>query len=104
MEKGSFGFIVLVLTAVLAFLAGLMGAIYAYIYCTKIRPRPRSLVDDRIHYYVRDIGGTPNQLEQPPEKPAIQTHPFFIINYMSRFKNADKQIASSSGAQTSYRF
>jgi hypothetical protein len=104
MEKNSFGFILLVLTAVLAILAALMGAIYAYIYCTKIRPRPRFTGDDRIHYYVRNGQGASLQEEQPSDKPAIQTHPFFIINYMSRLKNSDKQVASSSGASSSYRF
>ena len=85
------GFVLVIMAAVLGGIALVLTLVYAYIYCTKIKPRPRAVQRDRINYYERDacvcgqLSG--QQDKEQPEKVPIKAHPFFVISYVSRLKS-----------------
>ena len=99
-DTNSAGFVLLVVAGVLGCVAMILGLLYAYIYCTKIKPQRRALVEDRISYYGREhciqYGGQIDK--EQTERSTIKTHPFFVLSYLSRLKpnGHDSQVASTS--------
>ena len=96
MDRSSLGFILLVTVGVLGGLVLVLGAIYAYIWCVKIRPRHRPMGEEhRISHYSRDLQTIPSPAEEQ-QKGKIKTHPFFIVSYMSRVKAEEGNHPSTS--------
>ena len=108
MDKSSYGFVMLITATALGGLSAIIGAIYAYIYFARIRPRPRVLMDERIRYFTHEAQPITTTPDNQPDRPALKTHPFFIVSYMSRFThNAAEQASNTndmSGSQDKYRY
>ena len=99
------GFVLLVVAAVLGSLALLLGLIYTYIYCTKIRPRPRMFTEDRISYYAREASSHSAQNDKDQqERLPIKAHPFFVLSYLSRLKSGDHHSSQHPSTSTSRRY
>ncbi|KAK2185921.1 hypothetical protein NP493_217g05018 [Ridgeia piscesae] len=88
-----FGYVLVILVIVLAALTAIFGLVYAWIYFTKIRPRPKAPPEDqRISHFQRKPGGSfKNQ-----DKKKKATHPFFIMSAVNKMKTSGNQNASSS--------
>ena len=96
MAKSSYGYVMLIIAATLGGLSAILGAIYAYIYFTRIRPRPRVLMDERIRYFTHEAQPITTTPDNQPDRPALKTHPFFIVSYMSRFTHSTSERASAA--------
>ena len=93
------GHVLCITAAVLGGLVLILGIIYAYIYFTHIKPRPRRFGEVRFDYEAKDSCKVQVGTEQ--EKKRIKTHPFFIMNYVSRVRTDNiTPSASVSGQQS----
>ena len=77
------GSTLLIVCAVLGGLVLLLGAVYAYIYYTQIRPRHRPRHDDR---YSRSVLQTTSGNAQGDADDRRFFHPFMILSYANRVK------------------
>ncbi|KAI0240567.1 hypothetical protein LSAT2_008696 [Lamellibrachia satsuma] len=83
-KMDNFGYVLVLLVVVLAGLTAVFGLIYAWIYFTKIRPRPRAPPDDqRISHFQRKPGGS----FKNKEKSKKSTHPFFVLSAVNKMKS-----------------
>ena len=77
-----FGNVLVVLVLVLGGLTAVFGLVYAWIYFTKIRPRPKAPPDDqRISHFHRKPDGSFKNNENGNVK---KTHPFFVLSAVSK--------------------
>ena len=89
------GFIIVLMTGILGSIACVLGMVYYYIYCIKMKRRRRPRFQEgRINYYIRDPAiqyGHQTENDQQDRTP-IKVHPFFVVSYISKFKrNAQSQ-------------
>ena len=79
--------VLVIIAAVLGGLVMILGSIYAYIYCVKLKPRKHNAHDHRLPHYHSEPGhsGTADGAK------GIKTHPFFIMHYMKKMKETNAQ-------------
>ena len=76
-----FGFILLIISAILGGIVVVLASVYAYVYHTQIRPGHRRKVDDEFR------NPPMQQHQQEPETGRKRLfHPFMILAYASRWK------------------
>ena len=75
--------VLVVITAVLGGLVLIVGAIYAYIYYTKIRPKQRPIHEER---YSRNH---PQMKAQGDGDDKKILHPFMILSYAAKMKRGN---------------
>ena len=80
------GHVLLVTSAVLGGLVVILAAIYAYIYCTKIRPGGRNKHEDRGSIYVRDARSHSCADSNQNDGDKRPMHPFLIWSYAAKFR------------------
>ena len=88
------GLILVIIAAVLGGLCIILGLIYAYIYCFKLRPRPRPFHEQRVVY---NSYADQNQSNSGDDRP-IKTHPFFIMHYVSKLRADNGQTSQIAGS------
>lgn len=86
--------ILVVVAGVLGGLVIILGSIYAYIFCVKLKPRRRTDKDHRLPHYHTESAHTSHGGEG--SSTMIKTHPFFIMHYMNKLKHTDPEAASHS--------
>ncbi len=86
----SAGLVLVIVAGVLGGLVVILGLIYTYIYCTKLRPRPRLFTEQRVTY--SNCEANQSSYSGEPER-HIKTHPFFIMHYMSKLKVGERDQA-----------
>ncbi len=99
----------LIVAATLGGVATLLGVLYAYIYCTKIRSRRRGSrgVEHRQNYFSRASCSAKVAVHMDNDaqernninKSRIKAHPFFVISYLSKFR-AEENATCSGGVST----
>ena len=75
--------ILLIVSAVMGGIVVILGAVYAYVYYTQIRIRPRH------KYPVRTHPPTIQMNQDPDPEVRHLFHPFMILAYAGRFKRSD---------------
>ena len=84
-----FGFILVLLTATLGSVACVLGIIYTYIYCAKIKPKIQPAKQVKIGHYDRCGHFGQYAGERDNQEPlSIKTHPFIIASPGTRIKLA----------------
>ena len=79
----------------------ILGGIYAYIYCTKLKPKPRSYHESREQRIYHNTHGETCRMTEQSESTdnrGIKTHPFFIMTRLSKAKSVDAQTVNSAMA------
>ena len=96
----SLGNLLVIIAAVLGGLVIILGLIYGYIYFTQIKPRPRRFGEARLDYEAKlSCKIEHGQVTDQQEKPRIKTHPFLIMNYVSRIRNDNVSPNATSSSQ-----
>ena len=99
-----FGFVLLILAAVLGGVALILGLIYAYIHCVLIRRRHHFHPDYRTRYYVR--GGYAHNSGQSGNdqqgKAPIRTHPYLAFSSLSKSQKSTDQMNKTVSSSTKW--
>ena len=85
-----FSFVLVIIAAVLGGLVMILGPIYAYIYCVKMKPPKYIVHDHRLPHYHPEAEHSRTE----DGAKAIKTHPFFIMHYIKKMKRTNANVSS----------
>ena len=88
-----------IISGILGGLCLILGLIYGWIYCTRLRPRNRLGWQDHRspHYGHPENSGAQQGTSDTEDRPAIKAHPFFIMHYMKKVKDDNQPRSGPSG-------
>ena len=79
--------VLVIIAPVLGGLVMILGSIYAYIYCVKLKPHKHNAHDHRLQHYYSDTGHT----RSTDGAEGVKTHLFLITHYMKKMKHTKAQ-------------